>query len=73
MNFAAIDFPNLKMNYLSNNRKSDIETDENDFDVVIVGAGLSGLAAANKLVSAGLNTLVVEKKSNNCIKSFAYR
>ena len=34
---------------------------ENNYDVVIVGAGLSGQAAAAEAVSKGLKPLVVEK------------
>ncbi|KAJ8683709.1 hypothetical protein QAD02_019501 [Eretmocerus hayati] len=39
----------------------DPEEDDTDYDVVIVGAGLSGLTAANRLIAAGLNVLLVEK------------
>jgi predicted NAD/FAD-dependent oxidoreductase len=32
-----------------------------EFDIVVVGAGLSGLSAADKLLKAGLKTLLVDK------------
>ena len=33
----------------------------NDYDLVVIGSGLSGQAAAAASVEKGLNTLVVEK------------
>ena len=40
-----------------------IKDDEN-FDVIIVGAGISGLNCANKLISEGLSVLVIEKSDS---------
>jgi 2-polyprenyl-6-methoxyphenol hydroxylase-like FAD-dependent oxidoreductase len=48
---------------LSDFEEVEIEEDENDFDIVIVGAGLSGLTAANRLIAAGLNILILEQTS----------
>ena len=40
-----------------------IKEDEN-YDVIIVGAGISGLNCANKLISEGFNVLVIEKSDS---------
>ena len=44
---------------------TDLEEDDIDFDVVIVGGGLSGLTAGNRLISAGLNVVILEQTGMN--------
>lgn len=54
---------------MSLNLEDDEEEDVNDYDVVIVGAGLTGLSTAYNILrrKPSLNVLVVEGTSNDSL------
>jgi monoamine oxidase len=48
-------------------------TDDHEFDVVVIGAGASGLGAARDLVDAGKKIMVVEARDRVCGRMFTDR
>src|ERR1700733_12561675 len=46
---------------------------DKDFDVIVVGAGAAGLAAARELAGAGIKVLVVEARDRIGGRVYTYR